>query len=66
MFDEEITNSCKQMLGSVPTTDSMVTIGVYVHIELLVGLYQCFGIFHAVAHVHVIVGHAVHEEQTTI
>ena len=45
MFDEEIRNAGKQVLGGVPATNAVVTVGVNVHVELLVGLYKCFAIF---------------------
>ena len=45
MFDEEVRNASQQMLGGVSSTDAVVTVGVNVHVELLVGLYKCFAIF---------------------
>ena len=62
----EVEHLGEDVVAGVAAIDAMVAVGVVVHVELLVGLYQCFGILHAVAHVHVIVGHAVHEEQATV
>ena len=45
MFDEEIRNAGQQMLGGISATYTVVTIGIDVHVKLLVGLYKCFAIF---------------------
>ena len=39
MFNKEVRNAGKQVLGGVPATNAVVTVGVDMHIELLVGLY---------------------------
>ena len=63
---EEIAHACQKMVTRVATIDAMVAIGVVVHVELLVGLYQCFRVLHTVAYVYIVVGHAVHEEEATV
>lgn len=45
MFNKEVRNTGKQVLGGVSATNTVVTVGVDMHVELLVGLYQCFAVF---------------------
>ena len=66
MFDKEVADSCQQMFGGVSTTDAVVAVGVDVHVELLVGLYQGFAIFRCVTQVYVVVSGSVNEEQLAL
>ena len=66
MFNKEVRNTGKQVLGGVSATNTVVTVGVDVHIELLVGLYQGFAIFRGVAQMYVVVGSTMNQEQFTV
>ena len=66
MFDEEIRNAGEQMLGGVSATDAVVTVGVDMHVELLVGLNEGLAIFRSVAKVYIIVCCAMHQEKFTM
>ena len=63
MFNKEVRNTGKQVLGGVSATDAVVTVGVDVHVELLVGLYEGFAILRSVAEVYIIVCCAMHQEE---
>ena len=45
VFNKEFGYAGKQVLGSVSATNTMVTVGIDVHVELLVGLHQSFAVF---------------------
>ena len=62
----EIEHLGEDVVACVATIDAVVAVGVVVHVELLVGLYQCLRILHAIAHVYVVVGHTMHKEQVSI
>ena len=49
MFNEEVRNTSQQMFGGISTADAMITVGIDVHVELLVGLYKGFAIFAGIA-----------------
>ena len=49
MFYEEVCNTSQQMFGGIASSDAVVAIGVNVHVELFVSLYQCFAVFGCVA-----------------
>ena len=61
MFNKEVRNTGKQVLGGVSATNAVVTVGVDMHVELLVGLYQCFAVFRSVAQVYIVVGCSMHQ-----
>lgn len=56
-------DACEEVQTRVATVDVVVAIGVDVHVELLVGLHQGFAVFVGIAHVHIVVGRAVDEQQ---
>jgi hypothetical protein len=66
MFDEEIRNAGQQMLGGISATDTVVTIGVDVHVELFVGLYKGFAIFRSIAKVYIVIGSTMHQKKFTM
>ena len=66
MFDEEIRNAGQQMLGGISATYTVVTIGIDVHVKLLVGLYKGFAIFRSIAKVYIVIGSTMHQEKFTM
>ena len=66
MFDKEVGNASQQMLGGVSATDAVVTVGVDVHVELLVSLYECFAIFGCIAKMYIVIGSTMHQEKFTM
>ena len=50
------------MITGVATEDEMVTVGINLHLELLVGLHVCFAHLGAIAEVDIVVGSAVNEK----
>ncbi len=47
------------MIARVASVDAMVAVGVYILLEVLVGLYESLGVFGRIAEVHIVVGHTV-------
>ena len=62
----EIEHLGEDVVTGVATIDAMVAVGVVVHVELLVGLHEGLGVLDTVADVYIVVGHAMHEEQTAV
>lgn len=62
----EVEHLGEDVVAGVAAVDAVVAVGVVEHVELLVGLYQCLRVLYAVAHVHVVVGQSMHEQQATV
>ena len=54
------------MVAGITTVYAMIAVGVVEHIELLVSLHECLSKLHAIANVHIIIGHTMHEQQASI
>ena len=56
----------KQVITSITTKYSMITIGVCQLPEILVSLYQSLGIFSHISEMHIVVSQAVTDKQATM
>ncbi len=63
---EEAGQAVVEVQTGVATVDAVVTVGVELHLEGLIQLYQLLGIFGAVLEVDVVVGHAMHEQEAAM
>ena len=54
------------MATGITAVDGVVAVGVNLHVELLAGLHEGFGVLGGIAEVDVVVGHAVDEQQTPL
>ena len=50
------------MQARVAAIDKVVAVGVDLHLKLLIGLYQSFRVFRAIAVVYIVVGRTVNEQ----
>ena len=66
MLHEPSRNLPKQMRSCVSSIYTMVSVGIEILLEILVGLHQGLCIFHRVLRVDVIVGQSVTNEQGTM
>lgn len=62
IIEEEFRHALVEMQARVAAIDKVVAVGVDLHLELLVGLYQCFRIFRTIAVVYIVVGRTVNEQ----
>ena len=54
------------MAARVATSDAMIAVGIDLHLKLLAHLYQLLGILGGVLEMYVIIGHAMHQQQSAI
>ena len=52
----------EQVVPRVPAIDTVVTVGIHVHLEILIGLYQRLGIFKRVLRMNIIVSQSVTDQ----
>lgn len=62
IIEEELRHALIEMQARVAAIDKVVAVGVDLHLKLLVGLYQSFRIFRAIAVVYIVVGRTVNEQ----
>ena len=66
LFVEKLCNLSEQVVAGVAAIDAMVAVGVDVHLEILVGLHQCLGIFIGILRMHIDIGMTVADELCTV
>ena len=54
------------MLTGITTINSMITVGINLHIELFIQLNKMFGIFGTVLEVYIIIGHPMYEQKVAM
>ena len=54
------------MITGVSTIDTMVAVGIHLHIELLVQLYQMFCVFCTVLEVNIVISHTMHQQEVSV
>ena len=63
---EVVGEAGEEVMACLSAKYAVVPVCIYLHVELLACLYQCFGVFGQVAEVYVVIGHAVYEEQFAV
>ena len=66
MLIEEILDTSEEVATGVATKDAVVAIGVGLHFELDVSLFELFGKFGCILEMHVIVSQSVADEQVAM
>ena len=61
-IEEEFRYALIEMQARIAAIDKVVAVGVDLHLKLLVGLYQSFRVFRAIAVVYIVVGRTVNEQ----
>ena len=54
------------MLTGITTINSMITVGINLHIELFVQLNKMFGIFGTVLEVYIIISHSMYKQKVAM
>ena len=54
------------MLAGIATINTMITIGVNLHVELFIQLYQMLGIFGTILEMNIIICHTVYQQEVTV
>ena len=53
----------EQVIACITAIDTMIAVGIDVHLEVLICLHQCLGIFEGVLRMHIIVGQSMTDQQ---
>lgn len=62
IIEEELRHALIEMQARVAAIDKVIAVCIDLHLKLLVGLYQSFRIFRAIAVVYIVVGRTVNEQ----
>lgn len=53
----------EEMVASISAINAMITIGINIHVEILVSLHQRFGIFSRITEMNVIIGKSMTDKK---
>lgn len=62
IIEEELRHALIEMQARFAAIDKVVAVCIDLHLKLLVGLYQSFRVFRAIAVVYIVVGRTVNEQ----
>ena len=54
------------MIAGVSTIDTMVTVGIHLHVELFVQLYQMFCVFCTVLEMNIVISHTMYQLKVSV
>ena len=66
MHFEVVQDTAEKVVAGVASIDAVVAIGVDLHVERLVCLYQSLRHLSAVAEMHIVIGSAVNEQEVAM
>ena len=61
ILNKKVAYTGEQVVACIAAKNAMVTVGVNLHVKLLVGLYQCFTVFGSIPQMYIVIGRTVNQ-----